>query len=217
MQLSRMTLLGTSAVFMGLVCLSGCSSDLQKTNVLLSRENVDLRVQLSARNAALSENEALLRDKDRQIAGFADVQPMFTQPPLAQAQLTGFEQIDNVSATLSASEVTIAVASDVLFPPGKTSLKGAAKQSLDQVASVLGRSYAEHFVRIEGYTDTDPIRKSGHRSNYHLGFERAFAVRDYLISRGVDADRVSVASYGPSRAMSTKAASRRVEIVVYSD
>ena len=111
----------------------------------------------------------------------------------------------------------MAVASDVLFPSGKTTLRGGAKQSLDQVASVLGRSYAEHFVRIEGYTDTDPIRKSGHRSNYHLGFERAYAVRDYLISRGVDADRVSVASYGPSRALSTKAASRRVEIVVYNE
>ena len=69
MHLSRMTLLGASAVFMGLACLSGCSSDLQKTNVLLSRENEDLRVQLAARNAALSENEAMLRDKDRQISG----------------------------------------------------------------------------------------------------------------------------------------------------
>ncbi len=217
MHLSRMTLLGASAVFMGLVCLSGCSSDLQKTNVLLSRENEDLRVQLAARNAALSENEATLRDKDRQISGLHDAPAAYTQPPLAQAQLTGFEQIENVAATVSTGEVTIAVSSDVLFPSGKTSLKSAAKQSLDQVASVLARSYAEHFVRIEGYTDTDPIRKSGHRSNYHLGFERAYAVRDYLISRGVDADRVSVASYGPSRALSSKAASRRVEIVVYNE
>ena len=217
MQLSRMTILGTGAVFMGLVCLSGCSSDLQKTNVLLSRENEDLRVQLVARNAALAENEATLRDRDLQIASLRDTPVAFTQQPLAQAQLTGFERIDNISATMSTGEVTIAVESDVLFPSGKTSLKGAAKQSLDQVASVLARSYAEHFVRIEGYTDADPIRKSGHRSNYHLGFERAYAVRDYLISRGVDADRVSVASYGPSRALSTKAASRRVEIVVYNE
>ena len=215
MQLSRMTLLGTGAVFMGLVCLSGCSSDLQKTNVLLSRENEDLRVQLAARNAALAENEALLRDKNQEIAGLSDAPAEYTQPPLAQ--VTGFEQIENVSATLSTGEVTIAVASDVLFPSGKTNLKGAAKQSLDQVASVLERSYADHFVRIEGYTDTDPIRKSGHRSNYHLGFERAYAVRDYLIARGVDPDRVSVASYGPSHSLSTKAASRRVEIVVYSE
>ncbi len=215
MQLSRMTLLGTSAVFMGLVCLSGCSSDLQKTNVLLSRENEDLRVQLAARNAALAENEASLHDKDRQIASLADAPAPYTQPPLAQ--VTGFEQIQNVSATVSTGEVTIAVASDVLFPSGKTNLKGAAKQSLDQVANVLARSYAEHFVRIEGYTDTDPIRKSGHQSNYHLGFERAYAVRDYLISRGVDPARVSVASYGPSRSLSTKAASRRVEIVVYNE
>ncbi len=209
MRLSRMTILtGLTAV----VCLSGCSSDLQKTNVLLSRENEDLRAQMSGRNAALAENEAAMRDKDREIARLQQTEQPYVQQPLAQ--VTGFEHIPNVSAAYSKGEVTVIVESDVLFAPGKTSLRGGAKRSLDQVGSVLERSYADHIIRIEGYTDSDPIRKSGFRSNYHLGFERAFAVREYLISRGVDPDRVSVASYGPTQAMATKAASRRVEIVV---
>jgi len=194
------------------VCLSGCSSDLQKTNVLLSRENEDLRAQMSGRNAALAENEAAMRDKDREIARLQQTEQPYVQQPLLQ--VTGFEQIPNVSAVYSQGEVTVVVESDVLFAPGKTSLRSGAKHSLDQVGSVLERSYADHIIRIEGYTDSDPIRKSGFRSNYHLGFERAFAVREYLISRGVDPDRVSVASYGPTQAMATKAASRRVEIVV---
>ena len=209
MRLSRMTIL---AGLTGLVSLSGCSSDLQRTNVLLSRENEDLRAQMSERNAALAENEAAMRDKDREIARLKLTEQPYVQQPLAQ--VTGFEEIANVSAVYSKGEVTVIVESDVLFAPGKSSLKGEAKRSLDQVGSVLERSYAEHIIRIEGYTDSDPIRKSGYRSNYHLGFERAYAVRKYLISRGVDADRVSVASYGPTQAMATKAASRRVEIVV---
>ncbi len=209
MRLSRMTILtGLTAI----VCLSGCSSDLQKTNVLLSRENEDLRAQMAGRNAALAENEASMRDKDREIARLKETEQPYAQQPLAQ--VTGFEQIPNVSAAYSKGEVTVIVESDVLFAPGKTSLRTEAKRSLDQVGSVLERSYAQHIIRIEGYTDSDPIRKSGYRSNYHLGFERAFAVREYLISRGVDPDRVSVASYGPTQAMATKAASRRVEIVV---
>lgn len=212
MRLSRMTIL---AGLTGLVALSGCSSDLQKTNVLLSRENEDLRAQMSERNAALSENEAAMRDKDNEIARLRATEQPYVQQPLAQ--VTGFEAIANISAAYSKGEVTIVVASDVLFSPGKTSLKVAAKRSLDQVSSVLERRYADQIIRIEGYTDSDPIRKSGYRSNYHLGFERAFAVREYLISRGVDPDRVSVASYGPTQAMATKAASRRVEIVVATE
>jgi len=209
MRLSRMTIL---AGLTGLVSLSGCSSDLQKTNVLLSRENEDLRAQMSHRNAALAENEAAMRDKDREIARLQQTEQLYVQQPLAQ--VTGFEEIANVTAAYSKGEVTVIVQSDVLFAPGKSRLKGEAKRSLDQVGSVLERSYAQHIIRIEGYTDSDPIRKSGYRSNYHLGFERAYAVREYLISRGVDPDRVSVASYGPTQAMATKAASRRVEIVV---
>ncbi len=210
MKLSRMTILSTS---LGLVCLTGCSSDLQKTNSLLVNENENLRSQLSDRNAALAENEAELRDKDLEIARLNQNPQPYTQQPLAQ--VTGFEMIENVSASYSAGEVTVAVESDVLFSPGKTTLKAAAKQSLDQVAGVLTQRYSDHFIRIEGYTDSDPIRKSGHRSNYHLGFDRGYAVREYLISRGLDSDRISVASYGASRPRPTKSESRRVEIVLF--
>ncbi len=212
MKLSRMTILGTA---LGLVCLAGCSSDLQKTNSLLINENEDLRTQLGDRNAALAENEAELREKNLEIARLNQNAQTYIQQPLAQ--VTGFEMIENVSASYAAGEITVSVESDVLFSPGKTSLKNSAKQSLNQVASVVAQSYANHFIRVEGYTDSDPIRKSGHRSNYHLGFERGYAVREYLISRGIDSDMISVSSYGASRPLPTKSESRRVEIVLYDE
>ena len=65
-----------------------------------------------------------------------------------------------------------------------------------------------------GHTDSDPIRRSGHKSNYHLGFERGFAVREYLISRGIDPSNISITSYGPDQSLGSKSKSRRVEIVV---
>ena len=160
----------------------------------------------------MGESEQTLREKDLEIARL-NQDAQYEQPALAQ--VTGFESIANVTASFGAGEVTIAVESDVLFSSGKRALKTTAKQSLDDVASVLVRSYPDHTIRIEGHTDSDPIRKSGHASNYHLGFERAYAVRDYLVSRGIDAERISLASHGPDMPMATKAASRRVEIVVY--
>ncbi len=208
MRLSRMTISGTLV----LACLAGCSSDLQKTNALLVSENEDLRAQLADRNAALAESQQALTERDARIARL-EMEAQYQQPALAQ--VTGFEQIDNVSASYEAGQVTVEVESDVLFSSGKTALKTVAKSSLNDVSTVLVRSYPDHLIRIEGHTDSDPIRKSGHASNYHLGFERAYAVREYLISRGVPPARISLASYGPDLPRQTKPESRRVQIVVY--
>jgi chemotaxis protein MotB len=194
--------------------LAGCTTDLQKHNALLTKENEDLRAQLGDRNTALADAQQELRDKNVELSQLRRDQESGQQP---LAQVTGFEQIPNVSTTFGAGEVTVAVESDVLFASGKSSLKSAAKTSLDEVANVLNRSYADYLIRVEGHTDSDPIRKSGFKSNYHLGFERAYAVRDYLVSRGVDAQRISTASYGPDQPMASKAACRRVEIVVITN
>jgi flagellar motor protein MotB len=68
-----------------------------------------------------------------------------------------------------------------------------------------------------GYTDTDKIKKSNFKSNWHLAFDRAWAVRDYLVSKGVNQNRISIESWGPTKPLATKAASRRVDIVVVDD
>src|SRR5437773_2014211 len=82
------------------------------------------------------------------------------------------------------------------------------------IATRLKTQYTGKNIRVEGFTDTDPIHKSGFKSNYHLGFERAFAVRQYLSSKGIDEKRMSLASYGPNAPKPTKPQSRRVEVVV---
>lgn len=207
MRLSRMTIVG----MLGVMCLAGCATDLKQQNALLAQENEDLRTQLNSKTASLADSQATLREREHELDRLR--QEQVEQPPLAQ--VTGFEEIDNVTAAYGAGEITVSVESDVLFAAGKTTLKSAAKLSLDQVASVLNDSYETYLIRIEGHTDSDPIRKSGFKTNYHLGFERAYAVRDYLVTRGIDAGRISLSSYGPDMPLASKSASRRVEIVVY--
>ncbi|MCH8152063.1 MAG: OmpA family protein [Planctomycetes bacterium] len=211
MRVSWMTVLGMSAA--GLL-LAGCNADLKDQNALLTEENEDLRLQLSDRNSALAEAQQGIRDKSLQLAQLRRDMGNSEQAP---ARATGFESIPYVSAAYGAGEVTVTVQSDVLFASGKTTLKSSAKRSLDAVASVLNRGYAGRPIRIVGHTDADPIRKSGHKSNYHLGFARAYAVRDYLTSKGVSGKRISLASFGPNQPRSTKAQSRRVEIAVVAD
>ncbi len=127
---------------------------------------------------------------------------------------TGFEGIEGVSGTFGAGDVTATIESDILFSPGKAKLRPDARKTLDALAAALNSRYPGKTVRVAGHTDQDPIRKSGHRSNYHLGFERGFAVREYLVSHGVSADRMYLASHGPNRLKGSKSQSRRVEVVV---
>ncbi len=214
MRLSRMKLL---AVLGAVVLLSGCTADLKEQNTLLTEENENLRSQLASRNDALTDAQQDLRERQSQVAQLRRELDDAQRSGRTGSRRTGFENIPGVTAAYSNGEITVTVQSDVLFDSGKTSLKNAAKQSLQIVAQVLNSSYSGRRVRIEGYTDTDPIRKSGHKSNHHLGFERAYSVRKFLISKNVDASRVALASYGPDKPMGSKAQSRRVEIVVVAE
>ena len=96
------------------------------------------------------------------------------------------------------ADVVVGVAGDVLFDSGKVDLKNSARQTLDQIASVLNTQYAGRSIRVEGYTDTDPIRKSSWKTNERLSAERAMSVEAYLVSKGIDNGRIYSAAFGPA-------------------
>jgi flagellar motor protein MotB len=192
----------------------GCSNKLKSENASLTEEVNSLRSQLADRNKALEDCNNDVRAKDQQLATLRRDMEAGGKNGTGSLGNTGFEGIEGVNATASGGQVTASVESDLLFDSGKTTLKANAKKSLDQVARVLNSQYGGQTIRVVGYTDTDPIKKSGFKSNYHLGFDRAYSVREYLISKGVDSKRLSLASFGPDAPKGTKAQSRRVEIVV---
>jgi len=198
-----------------LLALSGCDKNKPNEGELLTDENSALRKQLDERNSALEASENERRNLAMRLAELE-------RNPTAQAPATaaptgtsGFEGVEGADISYDRGKVRVAIASDVLFDSGRASLKTGAKRALDEVARVLNTRYAGKTVVMQGFTDTDPIVKSGFKSNYHLGFDRAYSVREYLISRGVSASRIEeLASFGPNQPKETKAKSRRVEVVV---
>ena len=110
--------------------------------------------------------------------------------------------------------MVITLSGGVLFRSNDAQLLPAAQTKLDDVAVALltnGRP-----VSIEGYTDS----KGSQSRNIDLSQRRAEAVRTYLISRGLPADRVVAKGMGPDRPIADnanaegRANNRRVEIVV---
>jgi len=78
---------------------------------------------------------------------------------------------------------------------------------LNEVFEQLARSPKER-VLITGYTD----RSGDAAVNLRLSEQRAKAVRDYLLQRGIAAERLMVNYYGDSRSMGRNPDERRVEI-----
>jgi len=196
-----------------LVLLGGCDNAQKDENALLKQETDDLRKQLADRNGAL---ESLERERLAAVArADAADRGAGTAPAGGGAQHeSGFEGIAGVTATRFGNEVRVAIDGDVLFDSGRTSLKNDARRSLDRVASALREKYPGREIRVVGYTDTDPIKRSGFKSNYHLGFDRAFTVREYLVGKGLDGKKMALVSFGPDMPLDSKAKSRRVEVIV---
>lgn len=188
--------------------LTGCKNKKASETAMLEEENATLRNQLAERTKALEDTHAEKRSLEQQLAA---LRKDANSPTGADG---GSFTRDGVEWSAGAGEVTASIQGDVLFDSGKTTLKTTAKKSLDSVASILKGEYTGKSIRVSGFTDTDPIKRSGYKSNYHLGFERAYAVREYLVSKGIEHKRISLASYGPDAPKGSKPQSRRVEVVV---
>lgn len=104
----------------------------------------------------------------------------------------------------------------VLFTSGGKTLSPTARQSLDRVASALVEQTSESRVVIEGHTDA----RGSDTKNQELSQQRAEAVRDYLVQKGMDAQRVAAVGKGEESPIADnesaegRATNRRVEIIV---
>ncbi len=194
---------------LGLVSLTGCQDRLRAENDALFNENRDLRSRLEQvqgeRDSLSSEAARLRAEMDAARAA---------GPAPSAAANSGFAAIPGVETGVSGGNIYVRVPGDVLFDSGKVDLKTSAKRTLEQIAGVINSDYAGQTIRVEGYTDTDPIRRSRWTDNLELSLQRAAAVTRFLNQAGVDAARTYAAGFGEHRARESKAKSRRVEIVV---
>ncbi len=95
----------------------------------------------------------------------------------------------------------------VRFTRGSFELDASHRVILNEVFEQLARSSKDR-VLITGYTD----RSGDPAVNMALSELRAKAVRNYLLQRGISADRLLVNYYGDSRSQGYDPAERRVEL-----
>ena len=136
----------------------------------------------------------------------------------AEGKLAG--AMKDLAAVAAVKEETrgtvITLSGSVLFASGKYALLETAMTKLDQVAEALKAQDPDKRMVVEGHTDN----QGSDRLNQPLSLNRATAVREYLVSRGVDAQKISAIGMSSSkpitdnRTSENRANNRRVEIVI---
>ncbi|MEE7547773.1 flagellar motor protein MotD [Xanthomonas sp. Kuri4-1] len=141
----------------------------------------------------------------------------------AQLSKTLAPLIDQKLITVRRSDLWIEVEinSDILFGTGSATLDHGARDTLSRLAAVLRD--APNGVRVEGYTDNQPIATAQFPSNWELSAARAASVVHLFADDGIAAQRLAMVGYGEFRARadnSTEAgrnANRRVVLIILAD
>jgi OOP family OmpA-OmpF porin len=113
----------------------------------------------------------------------------------------------------AAAPKPIATLSGPQFDFNRATLKPAGRQVVAEAARVL-REKPDLHVSVEGHTDS----VGSDAYNMRLSERRASAVRDALVSEGVDASRITVKGWGETKPIASndtaegRAQNRRVEI-----
>ena len=83
---------------------------------------------------------------------------------------------------------------DAYFDLDKADLRPDAREALTKTAEFL-RNYPQAKVTIEGHCD----ERGSTEYNLALGDRRAAAVKQFLVSQGISADRMSTVSFGKEK------------------
>jgi peptidoglycan-associated lipoprotein len=95
----------------------------------------------------------------------------------------------------SQQDFVVNVGDRVFFETDSTELTTQARATLDKQAQWLTNYVQYSQFTIEGHADERGTREY----NIALGARRAQTVRDYLVSRGIQAQRMRTISYGKER------------------
>jgi len=202
---------------------------LQQQLAVVRAQNEAAMADDESRIAALTDEVATLKGKlaeaDRaledlrsrmQAAADAHARELAEAEASANRVRSLYDGVAEVGGRITDQGILVSLGGEELqFPSGSAALPARELPTLDRVAELMAQR-PELTARIEGHTDSAGSRQL----NQSLSEQRADAVLQGLVERGVDAGRLSSQGFGPDRPVADNATergrreNRRVEIYV---
>lgn len=192
------------------------SSEYQHQLYLTERQVEIARANVAQKQAEETVSSAELRRKD--ILLQAEREEAAKARSLAATMAGRAQALEQQVSDLQSEETErglVLTLGSVLFETDQATLQTGAQRTVQKVAEFLNQ-YPERKILIEGFTDS----RGNEDYNQKLSEERAQAVRDLLVSSGVDSQRVEVQGYGEQYPLASndnsagRQQNRRVEIVI---
>ena len=123
-----------------------------------------------------------------------------------------------VSVVQEQNTIKLAMSDSILFLPADAALSLSGEQVLDELAVML--KHRPWHILVEGHTDNQAISTPRYLSNWELSSARASSVTRYLISKGIEPQRLSAIGYAETRPLQSnqtepgRRKNRRVTLVL---
>ncbi len=128
----------------------------------------------------------------------------------------GFQEITGKELRLVPIEVGQSIRlNNIFFDTGKSELRPESGPELDRLVTTLNES-PKMAIEVRGHTDNT----GSNAINEKLSQDRADAVREYFVSKGIEPDRIGSKGFGESKPIATndtdagRQQNRRVEFVI---
>ena len=129
-------------------------------------------------------------------------------------------ELEGITSKITDKGLLLTFDDKYLFAPASAYLDSNAKKLLDKVGVLICKKFVLHAMRIEGHTDSDPIRTVQYPSNWELSAARASSVVRYMIDRfKFSPSLFSAVGYADTRPLENSISpkdpiNRRVEILI---
>jgi outer membrane protein OmpA-like peptidoglycan-associated protein len=171
----------------------------------------------AARLAAVQERQKLAIEAEAAKANALEAERLRQKAEQERALLRQqlLDQFNAILQTVDTPRGLVVNMADVLFDSGRFSLRPVTREKLARIAGiVLGHPGLR--IQVEGHTDS----LGGDEYNMRLSENRAAAVRDYLVSQGINPGNITAQGFGKTMPVADNSnaagrqANRRVEMVV---
>jgi len=129
------------------------------------------------------------------------------------------KEVNKISTVLNSihTQEVLLISEKINFKIGSAKILKSSYEELDKIVAILKKKSVD--VRIEGHTDS----QASASINQALSIKRADSIRNYLVSKEIDHQRLKISGYGETKPVASnktkkgRAMNRRVEFNIIDD